>query len=230
MSVLAKQNAFLLLNLSSIDELNSDLSKLASSLLRQGKDVPSEIANPEAHENISKEHLTLLRDYKRGALEELKQLAGAQNGNSNGQSRDRVEEESSLTVTDDDILDVAASTGVDLDVVMNAAAHVADLEALVKWVEVYKELEDEQRIKDSAKQQFELDQLRKKESQLGNRLTAALNKTPVNTSFIRERLGVAVPKTVTKLGNWDGKVDSENAPDFLKTARAKVAQAGIGQN
>jgi hypothetical protein len=135
-----------------------------------------------------------------------------------------------LTVTDDDILAVAANTGVDLDVVMNAAAHVADLEALVKWVEVYKEFEDEQAIRDSAREQFELDQLRKKESQLGERLTAALNKSPVNTNLIRERLGVVVPKTVTKLGKWDGKVDSENAPDFLKPAREAIAKAGIGQN
>ncbi|HEY9830724.1 MAG TPA: hypothetical protein V6D26_09100, partial [Stenomitos sp.] len=42
-----------------------------------------------------------------------------------------------LTVTDDDVLELAETTGVDLDVVMSAAAHVEDLEALVKWVEAY---------------------------------------------------------------------------------------------
>jgi hypothetical protein len=171
----------------------------------------------------------LLRDYRSGKLE-IAALPQAQENNGNNSSSERVEESAAIAVTDDDILDVAASTGVNLDVVMNAAAHVADLEALVKWVEVYKELEDEQAIRDSAREQFEIDQLRKKESQLGDRLNAALNKAPVNTNLIRERLGVAVPKSVTKLGLWDGKVDSENAPDFLKSARAKVAQAGIGQN
>lgn len=125
-------------------------------------------------------------------------------------------------------MDIAVNTGVDLDVVMNAATHIADLEALVKWVEVYKELEDEQAIRDSAREQFEVDQLRKKESQLGERLNSALNKTPVNTGLIRQRLGVNVPQSITKLGNWDGKADSKNAPDFLKSAQAAIAKAGIG--
>jgi hypothetical protein len=85
-------------------------------------------------------------------------------------------EESSLAVTDEEILDVAESTGIDLDIIMSAAMHVENLEALVQWVEEYKRLESEQEIKDSARQQFELDQLRQKEQQLGERLNAALNK------------------------------------------------------
>jgi hypothetical protein len=229
MTVLTKQSAYTLLNLKSVEELNRALTELANHLQSQGKEVPDEIAHPQAQMSISKAHLTLLRDYRSGKLE-IAALPQAQENNGNNSSSERVEEATALTVTDDDILDVAASTGVDLDVVMNAAAHVADLEALVQWVEVYKELEDEQAIRDSAREQFELDQLRKKESQLGERLTTALNKTPVNTSLIRERLGVTVPSSVTKLGNWDGKVDSENAPDFLKSARAKVVKSGIGQN
>jgi hypothetical protein len=219
MSVLAKQNAFLLLNLSSVDELNSELSKLADGMRSQSKEPPEEIANPTAHENISKEHLTLLRDYKRGDLEELKQLPQVQNSN-NGQSS--IRDESSLTVTDDDILDLAESTGIDLDVVMGAAAHVENLEALVKWVEAYKELECEQEIKNSARQQFELDQLRKKEQELGERLNAAINKPAVNVSAIRQQLGVKVPQGVTNLGKWDGKPGSSNEPDFLKKARAAM--------
>lgn len=135
-----------------------------------------------------------------------------------------------LAVTDDEILSVAESTGIDLDIVMSAAMHVENLEALVRWVEEYKRLESEQEILDSARQQFELDQLRKKESELGDRLNAALNKAPVNTNLIRERLGVTVPKSITKLGNWDGKPGTVGEPDFLKSARAKVAKAGIGQN
>jgi hypothetical protein len=222
MSVLAKQNAFSLLNLSSIEELNSELSKLADSMRSQSKEVPEEIANPSAHENISKEHLTLLRDYKRGNLEELKQLAGAQNGSRNGQSSGRVENKSSLAVTDDEILEIAENTGVDLDVVMSAAEHVQSLEALVYWVEAYKELEFEQAIKDSARQQFEIDQLRKKEQELGERLNTALNKPPPNVDAIRQQLGVKVPQSVTNLGKWDGKPGSSNEPDFLKKARAAM--------
>ncbi len=222
MSVLAKQNAFLLLNLSSVEELNSELSKLAESMLRQSKEVPEEIANPSAHENISKEHLTLLRDYKRGVLEELKQLPQVQNSNNNRQGH--LSDESSLTVTDDDILDLAESTGIDLDVVMGAAAHLENLEALVKWVEAYKELESEQEIQNSARQQFELDQLRKKEQEIGERLNAAINKPAVNVSAIRQRLGVKVPQGVTNLGKWDGKPESENEPNFLKKARAALTK------
>jgi hypothetical protein len=222
MSVLAKQNAYTLLNLSSVDELNSDLDKLAKNLRSQGKEVPEEIANPSAHENISKEHLTLLRDYKRGVLEELKQLPQVQNSNNNRQGH--LSDESSLTVTDDDILDLAESTGIDLDVVMGAAAHLENLEALVKWVEAYKELESEQEIKNSARQQFELDQLRKKEQELGERLNAAINKPAVNVSAIRQRLGVKVPQGVTNLGKWDGKPESENEPNFLKKARAALTK------
>jgi hypothetical protein len=129
-----------------------------------------------------------------------------------------------LVPTDDDIIGLAESTGVDLDVVMSAAVHVESLEALVQWVEAYKKLEDEQRIKDSAKQQFELDQLRKKEQELGERLNAAINKPAVNTNSIRQQLGLVVPKSVTNLGKWDGKPGSENEPDFLKNARAAFSK------
>lgn len=226
MTVLTKQSAYTLLNLKSVEELNEALTELANYLGSQAQQVPDEIANPTAHETITKAHLTLLRDYRSGKLE-IVALPQAQESNENNQA---VEEATALAVTDDDILDIAASTGVDLDVVMNAAAHVEDLESLVLWVEAYKELEATQAIKDSAKQQFELDQLRKKENQLGDRLTTALNKTPVNTALIRERLNVVVPKSITKLGKWDGKIDSKDAPDFLKAARAAIAKAGIGQS
>ncbi len=223
MSVLAKQNAFSLLNLSSVEELNSDLSELALSLRRQSKEVPEELANPSAYENISKEHLTLVRDYKRGTLEELKPLPQALNGDSNGQGSAQIDK-SSLALTDDEILDVAESTGVDLDIIMSAAMHVETLEALVQWVEEYKRLESEQEIKDSARQQFELDQLRQKEQQLGERLNAALNKPAVNVAAIRQRLGVRTPQEVMNLGKWDGLPGSSGEPDFLKNARVAFAK------
>ncbi|MBD2016167.1 hypothetical protein H6F96_19610 [Microcoleus sp. FACHB-53] len=126
---------------------------------------------------------------------------------------------SDLAVTDDDVLDLAETTGVDLDVVMSAAAHVEDLEALVKWVEAYQELESEQTIKESAKQQFNLDQLRKKETELTDRLNSALTKTKPDVKKIRQRLGVKVPASVSRLGTWNGKADDANEPDFLKKAR-----------
>jgi hypothetical protein len=221
MSGLTKQSAFSLLNLNSIDELNSAITELANYLQNQGKEVPQQFVNPSEHENITKAHLTLLRDYKNGKLNAaLPQTL---------MSNESVEP-AALTVSDDEILDIAVQTGVDLDVVMNAAAHVENFEALVLWVEAYKELESEQAIKDSAKQQFELDQLRKKESELTERLNSALAKTPVNTALIRERLGVQVSKSITKLGKWDGKTDSKDAPDFLKSARTAIAKAGIGQS
>lgn len=223
MTVLTKQNAFTLLNLKDVKELNSIITELANHLQNQNKEVPAEFANPSAQESITKEHLTLLRDYKNGKLN-----ATALPQSKPNETPEKIEE-TSLAVTDDDILEIVSTTGVDLDVVMNAAAHVADFKALVKWVEVYKELEDEQAIKDSAREQFELDKLRKEESQLTERLNAALTKSPVNTARIRERLGVAVPQSITKLGKWDGKTDSKDAPDFLKSTQAAIAKAGIGQ-
>jgi hypothetical protein len=129
-----------------------------------------------------------------------------------------------LTVTDDEILGVAERTGVDLDIVMSAAMHVENLEALVQWVEEYKRLESEQEIKNSARQQFELDQLRKKEQELGERLNAAINKPAINVAAIRQNLGVKTPQSVTNLGKWDGKAGSSNEPDFLKKARAAFSK------
>jgi hypothetical protein len=129
-----------------------------------------------------------------------------------------------LTVTDDEILGVAESTGVDLDIVMSAAMHVENLEALVQWVEEYKRLESEQEIKDSARQQFELEQLRKKEQELGERLNAAINKPTINVAAIRQRLGVKTPQSVTNLGKWDGNTGAANEPDFLKKARAAFSK------
>jgi hypothetical protein len=107
---------------------------------------------------------------------------------------------------------------------MSAAEHVESLEALVKWVEKYKQLEEEQAIEDSARQQFELDQLRKKEQELGERLNAAINKPAVDVAAIRQRLGVRTPQGVKNLGKWDGKPGSSDEPDFLKNARVAFAK------
>jgi hypothetical protein len=159
--------------------------------------------------------------------EELSRKIGNQQtllaaNNSNGNEYN--EQSLSLAPTDDEILEVAESTGVDLDVVLSAAAHVENLEALVRWVEAYKELESEQAIKDSARQQFEIDQLRKKERELDERLNAAINKPKPDINTIRQQLGVKVPTAVTNLGKWNGKPENKNEPDFLKTARMAFAK------
>lgn len=224
---ISKQNALTLLNFNSIDELNVEILNLAKRLEEIGKEVPREFQCPEKYQEISKSHLKLMRDFKRNNLVEPQTAAlpaGKQESVEVAESNGHQETTGQLTVTDDEILDLAASTGVELDVVMSAAEHVESLEALVKWVEKYKQLEEEQAIEDSARQQFELDQLRKKEQELGERLNAAINKPAVNVAAIRQRLGVKTPQSVTNLGKWDGKPGSSNEPDFLKNARAAFAK------
>jgi hypothetical protein len=224
---ISKQNALTLLNFNSIDELNVEILNLAKRLEEIGKEVPREFQCPEKYQEISKSHLKLMRDFKRNNLVEPQTAAlpaGKQESVEVSESNGHQETTGQLTVTDDEILDLAASTGVELDVVMSAAEHVESLEALVKWVEKYKQLEEEQAIEDSARQQFELDQLRKKEQELGERLNAAINKPAVNVAAIRQRLGVKTPQSVTNLGKWDGKPGSSNEPDFLKNARAAFSK------
>ena len=224
---ISKQNALTLLNFNSIDELNVEILNLAKRLEEIGKEVPREFQCPEKYQEISKSHLKLMRDFKRNNLVEPQTAAlpaGKQESVEVSESNGHQETTGQLTVTDDEILDLAASTGVELDVVMSAAEHVESLEALVKWVEKYKQLEEEQAIEDSARQQFELDQLRKKEQELGERLNAAINKPAVNVAAIRQRLGVKPPQSVTNLGKWDGKPGSSNEPDFLKNARAAFSK------
>jgi hypothetical protein len=43
--------------LNSVEELNAALTELANHLQNQAKEVPVELANPTAHESISKAHL-----------------------------------------------------------------------------------------------------------------------------------------------------------------------------
>ncbi len=169
---------------------------------------------------LTEEECNLIRQHiaEMGAS---KALPSADNANAGIPNADIA---NSLTVTDDEVLGLAEATGVDLDVVMTAAAHVEDLEALVLWVENYKQLEAEQEIKESARQQFELDQLRKKESALSERLNAALNKRKPDIDAIRKRLGVKVPTSVNNLGTWDGKPGTDGEPDFLKKAREAFAK------
>ena len=123
------------------------------------------------------------------------------------------------SITDDGILAVVENTGVELDVVMEAANHLESLEALVRWVEEYKACEAEALIKESAKQQFEIDQLRKKEAQLSDRLQSAISKKSPDVNAIKSQLGIATPQNVTQMGKWNGKAHGEGEPDFLKNAR-----------
>jgi hypothetical protein len=173
--------------------------------------------NPNKNE-LNDEDVEKVRQY-----EAKKKANNALPGSTSGNGH-HSESNGQLAPTDDDILELAASTGVELDVVMSAAEHVESLEALVKWVEKYKQLEEEQAIEDSARQQFELDQLRKKEQELGERLNAAINKPAVDVAAIRQRLGVRTPQGVKNLGKWDGKPGSVGEPDFLKNARVAFAK------
>ena len=134
---ISKQNALTLLNFNSIDELNVEILNLAKRLEEIGKEVPREFQCPEKYQEISKSHLKLMRDFKRNNLVEPQTAAlpaGKQESVEVSESNGHQETTGQLTVTDDEILDLAASTGVELDVVMSAAEHVESLEALVKWV------------------------------------------------------------------------------------------------
>lgn len=124
--------------------------------------------------------------------------------------------------TDDQVLALAESAGVDLDAVMQAAERLGELEALVLWVESYQELVHDQRIKDNAKQQFEIDRLEGKEQELASRLSAAVNRPSPNFQEIYDRLGIKTPQTVTELATWDGTPDGESEPDFLRNARSAL--------
>lgn len=63
MQGLPKQDIFQPLNFDSVEQMNLTLLALADCLKAEAKDVPDEIANPDNYAEISKEHLTLLREY-----------------------------------------------------------------------------------------------------------------------------------------------------------------------
>lgn len=63
MQGLPKQEIFQPLNFESVEQLNLTLLALADCLTAECKDVPDEIMNPDNYSDISKEHLTLLREY-----------------------------------------------------------------------------------------------------------------------------------------------------------------------
>lgn len=63
MQGLPKQDIFQPLNFDSVEQMNLTLLALADCLKAEGKNVPDEILNPDNYADISKEHLTLLREY-----------------------------------------------------------------------------------------------------------------------------------------------------------------------
>lgn len=67
---LPKQDVFQRLNFTDVEQMNLTLLALADCLVEQGKEVPDEIANPDKYSDISKEHLSLLRNYMQKALAE----------------------------------------------------------------------------------------------------------------------------------------------------------------
>ena len=87
MPELPKQDVYQRLNFTDVEQMNLTLLALADCLKDQGKEVPDEIANPDKYSDISKEHLTLLRNHMQKALaeNETPQLkSGDSQANSNG--------------------------------------------------------------------------------------------------------------------------------------------------
>ena len=70
---LNKSDVYARLNFNSVEDMNIAMMEVGEYLTRQEKEVPEEFANPEKFADISKEHLTLLRDSMRKALEEPQQ-------------------------------------------------------------------------------------------------------------------------------------------------------------
>lgn len=87
MPELPKQDVYQRLNFTDVEQMNLTLLALADCLKEQGEEVPDEIANPDQYSDISKEHLTLLRDHMQKALseKETQRLPGGDSqANSNG--------------------------------------------------------------------------------------------------------------------------------------------------
>jgi hypothetical protein len=130
--------------------------------------------------------------------------------------------DAAAAVTDDDVLAIAETSGVDLDVVMQASERLGSLEDLVQWVESYQDLARVHQIKENAKQQFEIDRLEGKEKELADRLAAAVERSSPDFNKIRASLGFKLPKAVERMA------DEEHEPDFLKSARTALkAQRGM---
>jgi hypothetical protein len=125
-------------------------------------------------------------------------------------------------VSDDDVLAIAETTGIDLSVVMQASERLDSLEDLVQWVESYQGFARACQIKENAKQQFEIDRLEGKEKELADRLAAAVDRSSPDFNKIRASLGFKLPKAVERMA------DEEHEPDFLKSARTALkAQRGM---
>jgi hypothetical protein len=66
---LNKSDVYSRLSFNSVEDMNLAILNLADCLKEQGQEVPEELTNPESFEDVSKEHLTLLRDSIRNALD-----------------------------------------------------------------------------------------------------------------------------------------------------------------
>lgn len=69
MNALPKLEVFQRLNFTSIEDMNIALMDVGEQLKAQGQEIPAELIKPEDFADISKEHLTLLRDRMQQALE-----------------------------------------------------------------------------------------------------------------------------------------------------------------
>lgn len=126
----------------------------------------------------------------------------------------------SLAITDDHILDLAEKSGVELDVLIQAAEQVETLGHLCLWVEEYKRTKAELSIKESVQRRIAAEQLAKEQQKLGERLEAAIAKPMPDTAKIEQSLGLELPTEIedlAKFGEWQ--------KDFLGKLKKAVETA-----
>lgn len=140
------------------------------------------------------------------------------NDNGNGHTNDI--SDTLLAPTDDDILNLAETTGVELNAIMQAAEQVETLGQLVLWVEEYKRQQSERQIRESVRRRLDLEELASQKQQLSDRLVAAINKKAPDTDQIAKTLGLELPPEVNNLA----QPDSDWQKDFLSMARQAVGK------
>lgn len=121
------------------------------------------------------------------------------------------------TPTDDEALNIACETGIELDIVLQAAKEVDSLELLVIWAEEYQQKKLAKQLKrqisQSVDRQIQIEDLEDKRENLESRLRDALTLQNLDIAGLEKRLGVKVPESLAQLAA-NQKAGEE--PDFLK--------------
>lgn len=205
MAQVAKSNAYSQLNFSSVEDMNFALVELGNQLRQEGTEPDDTLVNPDKYQQIDSATVKLLRDRKTQPTSSALSAAP----------------------TDDDVLAIAESSNIELDVVMQAAENCNTLRLLVMWAEEYQrqkaEIQEEKAvvaIKESVKRRIELEKLTEKEQELQERLVSALTpgaSTTPSIGDIEKMLGITTPDSVKNLAK--SKYTEDKAPDFLSKAR-----------